>query len=134
MLEAVLLATVVPAVWVTGLLVTARLYYQKARPSKKLLCGIEEGQQVNGYSHEHRHLQPFSEPGCYRRYSDVDTDGEAVFQAVFLGAFWPVVGLYLGARAAIMAGAPEFPEEKAARMKSLDERIGALEKEWRDSA
>ena len=122
MLETVLLATLTPIVWATGFLVTARLFYQRARPSKVPVCSKK---------HEH-HKTPrdFGQtPGCYRQYSDFDTEGDAVFGAVVFGLIWPLLALFLGARAVIVSGAPEFPEEKTARLKSMDERIAALEEE-----
>lgn len=120
MLESVLLATLTPLVWSAGLLMTARLFYQKARPSKVPLCNSN-----------HKHLKRGSgnAGSCYRRYSDIDTETEAVVSALFAGSCWPLVVLFLGAKAAITGGAPEFPEEKAARLENLKGRIHTLEKE-----
>jgi hypothetical protein len=103
---------------VAGWLIATRLLFLRWRPSRVPLCGRNK--------HDHAKY-------CYRRRkpdlttTEIDSDAEAMFNAAFVGLFWPVVLLFL----AMTARIPELPQERERRLEKekadRDKHIAELE-------
>lgn len=104
-----------------------RWAYQRVRPWREPLnCQQRRYHSYGHYVDGENRPRDKHVPRCYRRYSDLDTTRDAMLAALTGGFFWPFLVLGISAVLAwrvashaltrvVTAGAPDLPEELAAR-------------------
>jgi len=107
-------------VWWAGVALTARHNYRFMRPWKEpLACKDRERHRVAG-DHVKR---------CYRRWSDVDTESEAVAMALTLALPWPFLWPLAALVKFVKGGSRPLPEETAVQLERLEKENDKLKRQ-----